>query len=191
MKCPYSQASFLDLVREFRGDAAAACYSSYKLGDWADIEQTAKEVLEKTQPRSGWCAPMSAIWAAMLQDHYQIPAVVVAGDLLLEQQRIFKCDRNIEITSNRAPGEPASKWDGHCWVELDGYVGDISLFRTAYSAPPDSRLRSFVELHFGLGRGMIFANRKDLVEQQMYYQPKYVLTDAQINGLCNGLVHEM
>ncbi|WP_437760764.1 hypothetical protein [Sorangium sp. So ce1389] len=74
-------------------------------------------------------------------------------------------------------------WDGHCWIALGSYVGDISIFRSAYAAPEGSNLRTVVVEQFGLGRGLFLATRSDAMQANFSYRPKHVVTEAEIAGL--------
>jgi hypothetical protein len=181
--------TILDLIRRDRGQQDEEQFSKFRISDTQPFTDTACEFLAHTPAIFGRCAPMSAAWAALLRDHHGIPAVVVAGDLMLERCPAFVCDRNIPAPSKAAT--EMENWDGHCWIEVDGRVGDISVFRTARVIDRPSVLKDFIERHFGLHRGMMLVERSALDAIQMDYVPKYVLTEAQITGLILGMRHEI
>lgn len=173
------------LIARARGVKEAEKYASFVLSDTECLASTANELLESVQPSVGACASMSAAWVGMLKDHHNIPAVVVTGDLKIGNTRIFKCKKNIP-EPKKIQEVYTGTWDGHCWMELNGLIGDISIFRTAYALGDESKLKKFVTSTFGQGRGAFVCHRSELPEQ-MRYIPKYVLTDRQIDSLIVGM----
>ncbi|WP_300181691.1 hypothetical protein [uncultured Aliivibrio sp.] len=177
------------LVNRYRGESEANEYSHFNLKHPQPLLESARELLSIVPPSMGACAPLSAAWAQMLRDKYDIPAIVVAGDFKVLGKRIFKCKTNLP-ESNLGGKVINKKWDGHCWIEIDGYIGDLSIFRTAYSLNHPSVLKEFVESTFGSGRGAFLAPYSD-VPKGMKYEAKYVLTDKQIAGLLGGLSYQL
>lgn len=171
-----------ELIKKYLGNDIEERFGRFSLTDFESIKESAFFVLQNAPNQFGDCAALSAIWAAILEDQYNIPVVVVAGDLLINDVSVFKCYSNIpeSISENYK-----SMWDGHCWIEINGYIGDISIFRTAYAIKNPSILKNFILNKFGKGRGMFFSPKSTL-EKEMKYIPKYVLTDTQINSLING-----
>ncbi|CAH1592719.1 hypothetical protein DC915_RS03275 [Vibrio parahaemolyticus] len=172
-----------------RGKQQANHYQNYQLNSLQPLVETAQEVLSVVKPSFGACAMLSAAWAGMLNKKYNIPAIVVAGDLDIHEHKIFNCSENIPVQKD-ASVTHNSLWDGHCWIEIDGYIGDISLFRTAYTLQESSILRQFVECEFGGGRGGILSKQEDL-PNAMKYIPKYVLSNEQVEGLVAGLGYQL
>ena len=84
----------------------------------------------------------------------------------------------------------SSSWSSHCWIEVDGWIGDLSVFRTAYQIEGPSVLKDFIISSFGQNRGALLCQQQDL-PPRMKYVPKYVLKDNQIDGLISGLAHSM
>jgi hypothetical protein len=177
------------LTARSRGVQDARKFQHFNLDSPQPLIETAKDIMSSVQPSFGACAMLSAAWAGMLNDHYDIPAIVVAGDLKIEGKRVFKCKKNISVSGNTEKFLNR-KWDGHCWIEIDGFIGDLSIFRTAYSLKHPSVLRQFIESNFGLGRGAMLSPVED-IPQGMQYIPKFVLDDTQINGLIAGLGYQL
>lgn len=175
-----------NLIASSRGLEDADLFSSYKLDNPKVLVETAKEVLSAIEPSFGACTLMSACWSAFLRDKHNIPAVVIAGDLNINGNTIFKCKENIP-----QPGKTgkviSKKWDGHCWVEIDNYIGDLSIFRTAYSINRPSLLRNFVLEKFGAGRGALLCPIDEIQILGIEYKPKFVLNENQINGIVAAL----
>ena len=176
------------IIARDRGKEDASTFASYVLDDVAPITTTAKELLQSVPPASGACAMLSAGWAAYLRHRFSIPAVAVAGDLKIRDHFVFECTENIPVGTGQ--GMVISKsWGGHCWMEIDGYICDLSIFRTAYTLTGKSRLKSFVEKTFGKGRGALVCQKQELDRIAMNYRPKHVLSDAQMDGLLAALDH--
>jgi len=164
-------------------------YFNFTLEEPSAMCETAQEIMRMVPPTFGACAMLSATWAAMLNDHHSIPAIVVAGDLKINGTRVFKCKRNIPDGKNT--GKLISKkWDGHCWIEIDGYIGDLSIFRTAYSISTPSILKEFVLSEFRRGKGAMLSPVEDL-PKGMKYIPKFVLKESQITGLIKGMAYQL
>ena len=179
-----------DLIRRDRGAEESVLFDEYRISSGDVFAKSARELLANTPVMFGKCAPMSAMWGALLRDRYAVPAAVVVGDLIIEGHTIFRCNGNIP------EGEAATEshclaWEGHCWVEIDGMVGDISLLQTARMIERPSVLKTFLDTHIGLHRGMIMMDRTRLETMGMAYVAKHVLTDSQMNGLIAGMKHEI
>jgi len=77
-------------------------------------------------------------------------------------------------------------WDGHCWMALGHYVGDASVFRTAYALPENSNLRRAVLEEFGRGRGLFLMPWTEATRIGFEYIPKYVASETELTGLIKG-----
>lgn len=119
----------------------------------------------------------------MLRDNLGLPAYCVAGDLYVRGRMAFgSADPNV----TRCLGESSDAWDGHCWLALGHYVGDISVFRTAYAQPQGSNLRQAVLDVFGLRRGLLLMHWSDALTTGFDYRPKYVVRESEITALIKG-----
>lgn len=176
-----------ELIVKSRGTVEMESHSKFKLPPRSQILiDTAKNILSSVPPLFGACAMLSAGWAALLRDHHHIPAIAVAGNLSIHGTTIFKCTKNLPEAGKS--GKVISEvWDGHCWLEIDGVVGDLSIFRTAYAIKGTSRLKEFILANFGEGKGALLCPENQLHSMGMEYEPKYVLNEPQINGLVAGL----
>jgi hypothetical protein len=130
---------------------------------------------------------MSAVWAAILRDRYDIPAFAVAGDLIIDGRSIFVSERNVPDGTEQID---SGVWDGHCWVQIDDKICDASIFRTARTRPDGSYLKAFIDEKFGLQRGLMVIPEAELERIGMRYVPKYVLNETQITALMGGLRHQ-
>jgi hypothetical protein len=127
---------------------------------------------------------MSAVWVALIQDRLGLPAYCVAGDLIVEGRIIFGGLSDIELATAFDKSNPSL--DVHCWLGFGEYVGDLSVFRTAYSPQGPKSLLKVVLEKFGPGKGLFLSTVQDAANAGLKYIPKYVLTEAQLNGLVRG-----
>ena len=176
------------LIARYRGVPEADEYDSFKLENPQVLADTASELMANIPYSFGACAMMSASWASFLQDHYGIPAMVVAGDLKIEGTRVFKCKKNLPEVGTPGKLIPDA-WDGHCWIEVDGFIGDMSIFRTAYAVVDPSKLKNYIIATFGHGRGTMICPYNKLPDG-MKYIPKFVLKNSQIDGLIAGMRYQ-
>lgn len=144
-----------------------------------------KEILLNVPAMEGACTVMSALWTARIRDKLGFPAFCVAGNLIVEGKVIWGDASTTEQVAGTFVGTTFD-WDGHCWVCIGDYVADLSIFRTAYSDMSPPHLREFVLRHYGKGRGMMIANSVGLADDGLAFVPKYVLGEAQLNGLISG-----
>jgi hypothetical protein len=177
------------LIVRASGISVAENYFSYKLKSRQVLAETAQNLMSIVPPSFGECALLSASWAGFLQEEHSIPAIVVAGDLKIKRTRVFRCKKNIPV-GGRTGKLIKGKWDGHCWIEIDGYIGDLSIFRTAYSSSSSSILKEYILSTFGWGRGCMISPESEL-PMGIKYIPKYVLKDDQINCLAAGMSYKL
>jgi hypothetical protein len=177
------------LISRGRGVEEAEIYELFILENPQALGDSAQELMSNIPPTFGACAMISSIWAAYLKDHFSIPAIVVAGDLKISGRTIFKCKKNLPDPT-KSGNIISANWDGHCWIEIDGWIGDLSIFRTAYQIQGASHLKEFILSNFGSGKGALISPKSDL-PTGMKYIPKYVLKESQIDSLVHGLSHQM
>lgn len=182
-------SKFIQLIARYRGVDDVQQYQDYTLDNPQHLLDVARDIMRNVPPTFGACAMLSSMWAGYLKDHYSIPAMVVAGDLKISGKTIFKCKKNLPEPT-KSGKVISSSWSGHCWIEVDGWIGDLSVFRTAYQIEGPSVLKDFIISSFGQNRGALLCQQQDL-PPGMKYVPKYVLKDNQIDGLISGLAHSM
>jgi hypothetical protein len=177
-----------ELIIRDRGLPDASEFDAFRLSTEAKRNVTAvgSEILTHTPNFFGACAVISAMWAALLRDRHAIPALAVAGDLTIDGSTVFRCSSNIphpdELTQS-----VFSSWDGHCWIEIDGHIGDGSIFRTARAIQRPSVLKQFINVRFRPEKQLILSRCSDMESINMHYTPRFVLTEAQVNMLINGM----
>jgi hypothetical protein len=171
-----------DLISSSYSNDEAIRFTQYTISqaDTKTIAQAGSQILKNTPQLPYACALMSAMWGALIRDSTHIPTYVVAGNLLINGRKVFFNDdssdkvKQVFETSNYS-------WDGHVWVSFAGIIGDISIFRSAYSEPENHWLHQLIVNEFGQGRGLVLG-----VPPNMTYEAKYVLTDHQITALIKG-----
>lgn len=177
----------LELITASYGAEAARAAADFRPGEseMNDLASYGRYVLQTFPPQPGSCAVMSAMWAAALRDTKKYPVHAVAGILSLDGVPIFGQDTLGRDFSNEFSGENLD-WDGHVWIQFGEYIGDISLFRTAYADKAPQRLKAKVVNTFGEGRGLFAMPEPDACSYGLHYDPQYVLSDEQISGLMRG-----
>jgi hypothetical protein len=185
-----SNFSELDhLIKQAYTDEDALKYAAYRAtqDDVATIAAAGLDILSKFPVIPYCCAPMNALWVAMIRDNTRIPAHLIAGNLNFNERRIFGDDA--AISDNTHPFSISnSDWDGHCWAVFGNIIGDISFFRTALAAAAPDWLREMVLKSFGEGRGLVLGELLSLHDLGLVYQATAVATDVQLTGLVKGAV---
>ncbi|CAH0265642.1 MULTISPECIES: hypothetical protein [unclassified Pedobacter] len=150
------------------------------------IRETLQAVLHHIPSKAMACTQISAAWAAMIQDHSQIPVSVVCGDLSYFGTQLFVCHSAIPTS---APGTTITgHWDGHCWLEFGGVIADASIFRTIYHGEVPDRLKNQIKAQFGEGSGAIIGTPDQMTANHFTYVPRYTLGKMQIDGIITGLL---
>lgn len=152
----------------------------------SQLAEAGKAVLQVFPYKAGACALMSAMWIASIRDNTKYPIHAVAGSLFIDGYHLFGRDAAANQTKGAFNGTNLD-WDGHCWIIFGNLIGDISLFRTAYSDNSPRVLKEKVISVFGEGRGLFVMSYDATLEYGIRYEPKYVLTDDEITGLCKGI----
>ncbi len=146
------------------------------------VADVGREILQHVPSAPGACALMTAVWVTLVRDRTGLPVHHVAGNLAVDGERIYGCDSPAgEIAA--AFDQSQLAWDGHCWLAIGQFVGDLSIFRTAYSSRSHPRLRRVVLEEFGPGRGLLLARSQSLAASGLLYEPNYVLSATQVDGL--------
>jgi hypothetical protein len=154
-----ADARIAELIRQSQSEAAAEAYLACRPTEdqIRQIGEVGREILLHVRAVPGACAPMSALYAAILQN--RMPGTIihmVAGALAVEGKYVFgqAADR---VDGNNIFGRSNPSWDGHSWLVCGDYIIDISLFRTAYSAQSPPLLARYVRAEFGEGRGLLIS----------------------------------
>ena len=171
------------LISNSYSQEEARKFLQYTLSD-ADkkaISQVGIDILKNIPKLPYACAHMSALWGALIRDTTPIPTHVVAGNLFINKRKIFFSDQSSEEVSQVFEKSNYS-WDGHVWVSFAGMIGDISIFRSAYSQPKDHWLYQLIMNEFGPGKGLLLGPKSNVT-----YEAKYVLTEKHINSLIKGV----
>ena len=118
-------------------------------------------------------------------DKAGIPHSVALGSLSCNGLKTFQYRKAF-------PSNPKGPiiWEGHTWIELDGYIGEPSLLRTARAQSVGSNLRRHLE-HLGIiDRGAILMDEQSRREFGLKYFRKETLKKTMIEPLIAGLISE-
>jgi hypothetical protein len=124
----------LKLISKSYGETKANIALSFEPNEPAqkDLIEKARDVLKHFPYAAGACMFMSAMLTAVIRDHTKYPIHAVAGSLYIDNQPIF--GKNLSSNQiKKAFKEQDLDWDGHCWIIFGSLIGDVSIFRTAYS----------------------------------------------------------
>lgn len=151
--------------------------------DFELIKKEAVEVLKNIPYKPFLCLPMSAAFYAMLKDNHGIEAKLITGNLLFEEQYIFKQDFSI----NKIDSEKFKEWSGHAWVEIEDYICDLSFFRSLYSERFTKPCKRRLIDIFGQGKRLLIADARDMRQFGLRYQGIDVLKDDVATGIIKGM----
>jgi hypothetical protein len=182
-----SNETLLEMIARTYSPEEAERFRRYDLTDFdrQTLIDAGRFVLE-TVPWSrsaNACAHMSALWAAAVRDNSQVPVHAVSGNLSINGRRIYHSDES-PAALRAAFSQSSLAYDGHFWIAVPGGVGEVALFRSAYSQPEGHWLRTLVTEEFGPKRGLLFGP----VAPNMSYTPKFVLTDTEITSLIKAMM---
>lgn len=183
------QLKLKQTIARSRGVAESEAFFSQEFNDPAPFAESARALMSEVPPAAGSCVMLSCAWASYLQEKYSIPAIVVAGDLKIAGARVFKYKEKLPEPRGRKEVVRKS-WSGHCWIEVNGLLGDLSIFRTAYSLGGDSILKNYILEQFGPDRGALL-NRIGDLPKGMQYIPQYVLKDSQVEMFFGSLSYQL
>jgi hypothetical protein len=142
------------------------------------------EVLGRIPANAFNCVMLSGLLGAIINDHSNIPAAVITGHLDYSTKRIFNCKDPIPFSADKK--YIFGIWDGHCWVELNNKIIDISIFRTIYySKVPTIPYHEIIQ-KFGKGRGALIGSSNELENLNLIYTPCHCLSQDQISGIVLG-----
>ncbi len=147
------------------------------------VKGVINEVLGNMPHAPFLCLPLSAALYAILKDKHGIESSLVAGNLSFRNTIIFQSDFSISGTNNAS----LQRWAGHAWVELDGFIIDLSLFRTIYSDSFTKPCKNEMISMFGKGRGAIIASPQALQGDGLLYASAEVLTDDDATSIIKGI----
>lgn len=173
-----------EIITRDRGEEAYAQYVKFENADTDVIVRAARQTLEVIPPSFGSCVMVSAGFVAILKS-VGVEAVVILGDLKIDGRFVFICRGNIPGATYDGEVVEAT-WDGHAWVMLGDMICDLSIFRSAYSSPQPNHLQTFINRHFGEGKGALLVAPGTL-PPGMEFVPKHALKDDQICGILDGL----
>jgi hypothetical protein len=147
------------------------------------IADVGKEVLQMLPHKAGACAHLTACWVTIVRERLQLPVKQMVGHLTVNGTLVF--GRPKEKLQVPLAGS-VENWDGHSWLTYEEYIGDISIFRTAYSSVSPLLLKEVILQHFGEGRGLLLARMSDCQQTGISYLPMRELADSEIEGLKLG-----
>jgi len=150
-----------------------------------NIENIIIEILENVPPKPFLCLQMSSLLYVKLEDNLKLNPKVITGNLYFNRECIFKQDYSINDKINCSENLILDNWTGHCWVELDNTIIDLSIFRTIYSSLFYKSCKTEIINKFGNGRGCLIL-KKDNENTGFEYEKIDILDNNIINGILQG-----
>jgi len=176
-----------NLITASHSETEAQAYRQWEptLAQREEIASLGTTVLRDTRPVPGACALMCAMWVTIVGARTGLAVYLAAGNLVVDGESVFGSDTGTpEIASMFDASQP--DWDGHAWVVIGDLLGDLSIFRTAYSPRAHPRLHHAIVERFGPGRGLLIDDPESLAMAGLQYEPKYILTKKQVDSLFLG-----
>jgi hypothetical protein len=133
----------------------------------------------------GACALMTAMWVACIRSTTKYPIYAIAGSLLVDGIHVFGRTSSANQVKEAFTSTNLD-WDGHCWLIFGNLIGDISLFRTAYSDKSPPALKEKVMSVFGEGCDLLINQLDSLAKLGIVYHPQYALRNDEITHIVNG-----
>ncbi len=167
-------------------DSIVEAFLSYDLKkeDLEFIKDISKGILLEFPKRAFDCCMLSAVLGAVINDKSNIPVSVFVGHLDYNSKRMFNCTTSIPYSKSEL--KINETWEGHCWVELNGFIIDLSIFRTIYLGNVSVELKNDIIQNFGENRGILAGTPLDMEKLGFNYTPCYILNQDQITGLVKG-----
>lgn len=179
-------SDFSAVLATCRSEEEAARYQAYVASD-ADLDalkDIGRRVLDVFPSVPGACALMTAMYAVGLDTTGCGPLYFVAGDLSVPEARVFGDGGNGDLSE--AFGASDLSWDGHCWIVLGKWIADVSICRTAKSGSAPPALARHMRQTFEAKTGLLILSAEAAAEEGLFYRPRYVLTQDQVDGLARG-----
>src|ERR1700738_1077453 len=133
---------------------------------------------------------MTALLIAQIRETLTAaPFKAIVGSLKIKDAFVFGDGRPID--GDRLFEASDLSWDSHCWLEIDSWILDVSIFRTAYSSKSPPLLKTFVLQEFGRNRGVLIGDRSGLSRDGLHYIGQYELSKVQINRLLPAAVAKL
>lgn len=176
-----------NLVAKSYDASVAAAYRAFTPTekDRQSLAETGRDVLANVPHVPGACAIMSALYLARWEMSSTAPAFVVAGELHVNTTRVFG-GHGFGKDSKPAFSSSNLSWDGHCWLQFGEYVADVSVFHTASHKGSPPALTEFMKASFGSTTGLLLGHIDHLAQGGLRYDPLYVLTRGEVDGLLLG-----
>lgn len=179
--------SLFQIIADTYSEQAARLFRDHKPTqvELMDITDIGKDVLQYFSSKPGACGAMSAMFAARWEMKPRSPLYVVAGELYVNEVRVYGHD-TLQFSIQEEINSSNPSWDGHFWIVFGPYVVDVSIFRTAYSDYSPPALKRFVLREFGTGRGLLIADSSAVEAMGFRYIPHAVLTKEQVTAYVYG-----
>jgi hypothetical protein len=161
---------------------AIICVSCYSMSNNLIIRHTIIGVLKHIEDKPFLCLPLSALLYATLKDEHKLNPKLITGNLLFEDEFIFKQDFSLYKAD-----ETFKKWSGHAWVQIDDVIYDLSFFRTLYSTSFTKPCKNKLLNIFGERRGCLGGTPEQMNLLGLHYVRIDYLSDELATKIIKGI----
>ncbi|ELX8362388.1 hypothetical protein APR64_09195 [Enterobacter hormaechei] len=148
------------------------------------INELSSYVLDKTIKKEKACLYMSAYLCALINDNMKITARLISGSLVIRSTKIFSHEPILPIITSGS--NYTGEWDGHAWVEVAGYICDLSIFCTIFSKSTSIELQNVFMQTFDRYYEFLIAPREKLEAADIFYKECEELGNEQIDILIHS-----
>ncbi|HBN5894893.1 TPA: hypothetical protein ACKQDY_000919 [Serratia marcescens] len=148
------------------------------------IQDMSIRVLNASKKKEGACLYMGALLFAQIIDNLQVRPRFVTGSLIVDNNIIFSHTPIKKVL--RSGSDFSGVWDGHAWVEVDGYIFDPSVFWTIYTPNTPLELQRIFEKTFNGRHHFLIGSRTLLEEKGVFYKDYEELSDSDATTFINS-----
>lgn len=140
-----------------------------------EIAYMAESITKNFKLVDGCCLYMSAVLAAMINDHLSVKSRFVTGSLSVSGSKVFSHQPVKPVLAQKS--RVISQWNGHSWIEIDDLIFDLSLFRTVFSEAASPHIQSLFEARFDRKAAYLIGQKNKLAEMGVEYSALELLSD--------------
>ncbi|WP_435254278.1 hypothetical protein [Tenacibaculum sp. A30] len=141
--------------------------------DYETIIEYSSFIIQNTKNIAFNCANISALIKAVITDNHNIPAKMIAGHFNYQGKRLFNCTSNIPFDYSKKVLNEI--WDGHCWVQIEDYILDLTITKSSKISFPQLKKEH-----------ILFESIENLRNNEIIYTPVFTIEDKVIDGLIKG-----
>jgi hypothetical protein len=147
-----------------------------------EVQMIMSGVIDISTHKNGACLYMGALLFANINDRFPVKARFVTGSLTVNNRLIFSHEPIKPVLNSGM--DFSGQWNGHAWVEVDGYIFDPSIFFTIYSPTTAKELQALFKTTFKCK--YLLEPAIKLERKCIFYKEYEELADADATVLINS-----